>query len=63
MQFKNDKEAVVNGLVLAVTAPTDAKSDQALALVKQISSNMDELTLASCKREAEKILAELDNGS
>ena len=63
MQFDNDKEAVINGLVLAVTAPTDAKSDEALALVKQISSSMDELTLASCKTEAQKILEGLTNGS
>ena len=63
MDYKNDKEAVINGLVLAVTAPTDAKSDEALALVKQISSSMDEVTVAICKREAEKILGNLKHGS
>ena len=63
MQFDNDKEAVINGLVLAVTAPTDAKSDEALALVKQISSSMNELEIADCKKEAHKILEGITNGS
>ena len=63
MEFNSDKEAVINGLVMAVTATTDAKSDECLALVKRISSGMNELEIADCKREADKILEGITNGS
>ena len=59
MEFNSDKEAVINGLVLAVTAPTDAKSDEALNLVKKISLNMNDIDMAQCKQQAELILQEL----
>jgi len=61
MEFNSDKEAVINGLVLAVTAPTDNKSEQALNLVKKISLNMNDIDMAQCKQQAELILQELSS--
>jgi hypothetical protein len=59
MEFNSDREAVINGLVLAVTAPTDDQSEQALNLVKKISLNMNDIEMAQCKQQAELILQEL----
>ena len=55
----SDVDAVVRGLVLAVTAPTNEQSQQALDLVSQLTVSMDKLTVANCKSEAEKILVTL----
>ena len=55
----SDVTAVVRGLVLAVTAPTNEQSQQALDLVSQLTVSMDKLTVANCKSEAEKILVTL----
>ena len=61
MEFNSDREAVINGLVLAVTAPTDDQSEQALNLVKKISLNMNDIDMAQCKQQAELILQELSS--
>ena len=61
MEFNSDREAVINGLVLAVTAPTDDQSEQALNLVKKISLNMNDIEMAQCKQQAELILQELSS--
>ena len=55
----SDVDAVVRGLVLAVTAPTNEQSQQALDLVSQLTVSMDKLTVENCKSEAEKILVTL----
>ncbi len=49
-------EAVTNGLVLAITAPTDAQSEQAMELVLVIAPLLRSQELETCKRRANKIV-------
>lgn len=53
----NAYDALVDALVLAVTAPTDEKAGQATALAEQFASGMSEVEVARAKRDAENILA------
>jgi hypothetical protein len=50
-------EAVVVGLVLAVTAPTDAKSKDALRITEGLMAQLTPRQIAKAKKEAELILA------
>ena len=53
---KNDYEALVLALRLAVTAPTEEKSKQCLAMAEEFASKLNDLEVARAKREAEKSL-------
>tara|TARA_B110001469_G_scaffold114015_1_gene117698 strand:- start:219 stop:662 length:444 start_codon:yes stop_codon:yes gene_type:complete len=59
----SDVDAVVRGLVLAVTAPTNEQSQQALDLVSQLTASMNELEVSSCKKQADIILQGMNNAS
>jgi hypothetical protein len=39
-------------LVLGITAETDREYDRVLPLIEELSANVDEVTLARCKRAA-----------
>jgi hypothetical protein len=49
-------EALVLALELAVTAPTEEKSSQALAMAESIAQGMTEIEVMRAKKEAEKNL-------
>ena len=53
---KNDYEALVCALRLAVTAPTEEKSKQCLNMAEEFASKLNDLEVARAKREAEKSL-------
>lgn len=57
MMQTNDHDALVQALVLAVTAPDDERSAQAVALGEKIAAGMTEVEVARAKREAEGVLA------
>lgn len=48
--------AVVAGLVLAVTAPTNTQAEQALAVTAEIAATLTAGEVEAAKRDAEKIL-------
>lgn len=56
MKFKNDNEALIHGLILAVTADTDLKSNEALTLCEKVTESLSEFEVARCKKIAEGIL-------
>jgi len=49
---KNDYEALVKALRLAVTAPTEEKSAKAVELAEGFASSLNEFDIARAKREA-----------
>ncbi len=51
-------DALVQALVLAVTAPTEQQSARAVALGEQIAAGMPETDVARAKRDAEAQLAD-----
>jgi hypothetical protein len=53
---KNNYEAYKLGLELAITAPTDKKSEEAIALTVGLEKSLTELEIARAKKEC---LAEL----
>ena len=57
----NDMEAVTSGLVLAVTAPTDQQSEEALELVKRVAIRLRAQELQTCKDRANKIIFNMEN--
>jgi hypothetical protein len=50
---KTQMEAVILGLFLALTAPTDEKAQEVAALTEQIASGMTEAEIAYAKEQAE----------
>jgi hypothetical protein len=52
----NSCEALTLALTLALTAPSDEACVAATQLAEQIAGQMDEVSIARCKREALKIL-------
>ena len=53
--------ALVQGLILAVLAPTDAKADEALKLASQIAEVMPIEEVERAKAKAERLLEEAGN--
>lgn len=53
---KSNHEALVLALELAVAAPTEEKSSQALAMAESIAEGMTEIEIMRAKKEAEKNL-------
>ena len=52
----NSYEALVLALELAVTAPTEAKSKDALSIAESISESMTEIEVMRAKKEVENNL-------
>ena len=53
MKINNDYEALVSALKLAVSAPTEEKSNQALQLAHSFASKLSEVEIERAKKEAE----------
>ena len=47
-----EKKALTLALKLAITAPTDKQSAEALAIAESIAVGMDELIVSNCKATA-----------
>lgn len=48
----NHSQAFTLALKLALTAPNDEASEKATKLAEEIGANLDEFSIARCKREA-----------
>jgi hypothetical protein len=57
---RNDYEALVWALQLAVSAPTDEKAKETVALAESLAATLTELEVARAKRQAEKNIKELE---
>jgi len=53
----NDYEALCLALELAVTAPNEEKSAQALEMAEGFASNLTEIEVGRAKRQAEQTLS------
>lgn len=51
-------QALVSALVLAVTAPSEEKASEALAIAQGLAESLSEHEVARATRDAEKILNE-----
>jgi len=51
-KITNDFDALVQALTLAITAPTDEKAQEVIAIADSISQGMDELEVARAKKLA-----------
>lgn len=51
-------QALVSALVLAVTAPSEKKASEALAIAQGLAESLSEHEVARATRDAEKILNE-----
>lgn len=49
---KNHKDALIQGLVLAITAPSDEDASVAVDLVDQIASHLTSEEVEECKKAA-----------
>ena len=49
---KNHKDALIQGLVLAITAPSDEDAAMAVDLVDQIASHLTSDEVEDCKKAA-----------
>ena len=54
----NHYEALLSGLVLAVTAPTDDKAQEVVEMCEVIASHLSEHEIRRARNEAEQILRE-----
>ena len=59
MKNIEQKNALVFGLMLAITAPSDEEADDCIDMVSQYTAGLSEFEIASAKREA---LARLETG-
>lgn len=59
MNNKKQKDALVFGLMLAITAPTDSKARECSDMAEHFAVGLSEFEIASAKREA---LARLKSG-
>ncbi len=62
MELKTDYEALVQGLYLSVTAPTEEKSQECLKIANEIASRLSSDEVEKAKLEAEKLLKENNDG-
>ena len=60
MNFENHYEAFVSGLLLAVTAPTEEKSQDALELAESIAGHLTDDQVEQAKAD---VVKRLDNFS
>jgi hypothetical protein len=49
---QSQEEALTLALILGITSETDREYDRVRPLVEELSANMDEVTIARCKRAA-----------
>ena len=56
MQIKNEYDAFVKAIVLAIEAPTDEKCEQAAELAKGFAKNLSDSQIELGKEEAVKIV-------
>lgn len=56
LTFGNSEEALISGLVLAVTAPTDEGSAEALRLTESLAQGMSKDAVERSKAAAAKIV-------
>ena len=61
MQIQNHYEAFRMGLWLAVTAPTDAQSSDALRMAESIAGHLSSDEIERAKAEVESLLSEESN--
>jgi hypothetical protein len=54
--LKSAEEALTLALILGITCETDREYDRVLPLIEELSANVDEVTIARCKRAALKHL-------
>ena len=57
MQFQNQTEAAAFGLFLAITAPTEKQSNEALALAERICQGLTAGEVEQAKRQAQDLVA------
>ena len=50
----NDYEALVLALTLSITAPTEEKSKQCVAMAEELAMNLSEIEVERAKRDAMK---------
>ena len=55
-QIKNDYDALVEALRLAVTASDDDKSQECVEIAESIAANLTELEVARAQKEAESLI-------
>lgn len=51
-KLQSAEEALTLALILGITAETDREYDRVRPLVEELSANVDEVTIARCKRAA-----------
>lgn len=61
MQIQNHYEAFRMGLWLAVTAPTDAQSNDALRMAESLAGHLSDDEIERAKAEVESLLKEESN--
>ena len=49
---KNHKDALIQGLVLAITAPTEKQADMAMELVNGLATLVSDEDVAECQKAA-----------
>jgi len=54
MKIKNNYQAVVFGLTLAITAPTDAQAAKVIGMVESMTGSLSQAQIERAKREAVK---------
>ena len=57
-EIKNDYDALVEALRLAVTASDDDKSQECVEIAESIAANLTELEVARAKKEAQSLSEE-----
>ena len=58
--MKNHKDALIKGLVLAITAPSDKEAAMAVDLVDQIASHLTSEEVEECKKAALELALDTD---
>lgn len=59
-EIKSSTDALAQALMLSVTAPTEEKSKQALAIAEQLAAGLTEVEVARAKKMAKVLVAEAD---
>ena len=58
--MRNHKDALIQGLVLAITAPSDEDAAMAVDLVDQIASHLTSDEVEECKKAALELALDTD---
>lgn len=54
---KNRTEKLAEALALAITAPSDEKAGEAVAIAEQIANTLTEIEVAQAKKQAQELVA------